>query len=145
MKNKIITICLVVIFIVLLILINNVLKKQSSVEENNNNEEVKSVEILEVTTESFEKEVLESDKKVLIDFYADWCNPCKMLAPTIDEIASENENIKIVRINIDNEADLAVRYGIVSIPTLVVIQDGEEKGRMVGVVSKFQINNMIQK
>lgn len=78
--------------------------------------------VLDVTSQNFEEEVLKSEKPVLVDFYADWCGPCKMLSPIVDEVANEKEDIKVCRINIDEEQDLAVEYGIMSIPTLVVIK-----------------------
>ena len=143
MKNKIFTIVLVIIFIILILIISTILNKKV-VGQNINGEE-NSIELLEVTSENFDDEVLKSDKKVLIDFYADWCQPCKILEPTIKEIASEKEEIKVVRINIDEETDLATRYEIMSIPTLVLIKDGEEMDRIVGAAQKYTIVSMIDK
>ena len=96
-----------------------------------------------VNNENFEKEVLQEDKPVLIDFYADWCGPCKMLSPVVEEIANENENIKVVKLNVDEAQDLAIQYGVMSIPTLVVIKNGEETNRNVGVISKEEILQLI--
>ena len=142
MKNKIFTIVLVIIFIILILIISTILNKK--VEGQNSNGEENSIELLEVTSENFDDEVLKSDKKVLIDFYADWCQPCKILEPTIKEIASEKEEIKVVRINIDEETDLATRYEIMSIPTLVVIKDGKEVNRSVGVIGKSDILQLLK-
>lgn len=103
------------------------------------------MEILDVTSENFEEEVLKADKKVLVDFYAEWCGPCKMLAPIVEEVASENEDLKVVRINIDNEESIAMDYQIMSIPTLVLIKDGKEVDRVIGAVQKKVIENMIGK
>lgn len=100
--------------------------------------------VLEITSEQFEAEILKSEKPVLVDFYADWCGPCKMLAPIVDEVAEEKEDVKVCRINIDENQDLAVEYGIMSIPTLVVIENGEEVGRTVGVVGKEEILEMLK-
>ena len=102
------------------------------------------MEILKVTSENFEEEVLKSDKTVLIDFYADWCGPCKMLSPIIEAVANENEDIKVVKINVDKAQDLAIEYQVMSIPTIVVIKDGQEVNRTVGVVSKSQIEEMVK-
>lgn len=102
------------------------------------------MEILKVTSENFEEEVLKSKQTVLIDFYADWCGPCKMLSPVVDQIAEENENIKVVKINVDNAQDLAMKYQVMSIPTLVVIKEGKEINRSVGLRDKSEIINMIK-
>lgn len=102
------------------------------------------MEVLNVTSENFGEEVLKSDKTVLIDFYADWCGPCKMLSPIIEAVANENEDIKVVKINVDNAQDLAIEYQVMSIPTIVVIKDGQEVNRTVGVVSKSQIEEMVK-
>lgn len=102
------------------------------------------MEILKVTSENFEEEVLKSKQTVLIDFYADWCGPCKMLSPVVDQIAEENENVKVVKINVDNAQDLAMKYQVMSIPTLVVIKEGKEINRSVGLRDKSEIINMIK-
>ena len=99
--------------------------------------------VIEVTKDNFETEVLKSDKKVLADFNADWCGPCKMLRPIIDEIAEEKENIKVVSINIDNEDELAEKYNVSSIPCLVVFENGEETRRSIGFIPKEEIENII--
>ena len=83
------------------------------------------MEVMKVTTANFEEEVLNSDKTVLIDFYADWCGPCKMFSPIVESVAEENEDIKVVKIDVDNAQDLAIKYQIMSIPTIVVIKNGQ--------------------
>ncbi len=103
------------------------------------------MEILDVTRDNFEDEVLKSDKKVLVDFYADWCGPCKMLAPIVEAVASEHEELKVVRVNIDNEESIAMDYQIMSIPTLVLINDGKEVDRVIGAVQKKVIETMVEK
>ena len=100
--------------------------------------------VLKVRSNNFEEEVLKSEKTVLIDFYADWCGPCKMLSPIIEAVANENEEIKVVKINVDNEQDLAIDYKVMSIPTIVVIKNGKETNRTVGVVDKNQIEKMVK-
>lgn len=102
------------------------------------------MEILKVNNDNFEKEVLQSDKKVLVDFYADWCGPCKMLSPIIDEVAEENTDIKVVKVNVDDAQNLAMKYQVMSIPTLVVIKNGEEVNRSVGLIDKAQVLNLIK-
>lgn len=99
---------------------------------------------LKIKSEDFKKEVLESEKKVLVDFYAEWCGPCKMLAPIIDEIAEENENIKVVKINVDEAQELAEKYDVMSIPTVLVIKNGQEIERNVGYVGKETILNILK-
>ena len=99
--------------------------------------------VIEVTKENFKTEVLKSDKKVLADFNADWCGPCKMLRPIIDELAEEKDNVKIVSINIDNEDELAEKYNVSSIPCLVLFENGEESRRSIGLIPKEEIENII--
>ncbi len=143
MKNKIIIIVLCIIFIVGLFAVNGVLKKQ---EKNTKNENIKEdkMSVLEVTSNEFEEEILKSEKPVLVDFYADWCGPCKMLAPIVEQVATENNDVKVCRINVDEAQDLAVEYGIMSIPTLVVIKNGKEANRAVGVLGKDEILEMLK-
>ena len=99
--------------------------------------------VIEVTKDNFEKEVLKSDKKVLIDFNADWCGPCRMLRPIVDEIAETNDKIKVVSVNIDDEDELADKYEVSSIPCLVLIKDGKEVNRNVGLIAQDQLESFI--
>jgi thioredoxin 1 len=92
-----------------------------------------------LTSENFENEVLKSDKNVLVDFWASWCRPCKMLAPTIEAIAEEYDSFKVGKVNVDDEPDLAQAYGISSIPTLILFKDGKAADMMVGLRSKDEI------
>ena len=101
------------------------------------------MEIIKVNNQNFEEEVIKSEKPVLIDFYADLCGPCKMLSPIIDEVAEENSDIKVVKVNVDDSQDLAMKYQVMSIPTLVVIKNGEEVNRSVGLIDKSQVLNLI--
>lgn len=100
--------------------------------------------MIKITNENFEQEILKSDKTVLIDFYADWCAPCKMLSPIIEQVAEENNDIKVVKINVDELQDIAIKYEVMSIPTLVVIKNGQEVNRSVGFVSKSQILELVK-
>ena len=96
--------------------------------------------VLEITSENFEKEVLESEKTVLVDMYATWCGPCKMQSPIIDKIADEQgENIKVAKIDIDEAPEIAEKYGVMSIPTLLIIKNGEVVKQFVGLTKKEDI------
>ncbi len=98
-----------------------------------------------LTAQNFEEEVLKSDKPVLVDFWATWCGPCRMLAPTIAKIAEEQEGIiKVGKIDVDEEPVLAAKYGIASIPTLMVFENGTVKASSVGVQPKSMIEEMLR-
>lgn len=98
---------------------------------------------INITKDNFEAEVLQSDKKVLLDFWAAWCGPCRMIAPIVEEIAEENEDIRVCKINVDEQAELASRFGIMSIPTLVVMEKGVELTRALGARPKDSILDML--
>ena len=104
----------------------------------------KIMAVLEVKKDSFETEVLKAKETVLVDFFAEWCGPCKMLSLVVDEIAEEVSGIKVCKVNVDNEPELAMKYGVMSIPTLVVIRDGNEVNKSVGLVSKEEILELIK-
>ena len=95
--------------------------------------------IIEVHKDNFEEEVLKSDKKVLVDFWADWCGPCKMLSPVIDKLAEELEDVKVCKVNVDTEPTISIEYNIMSIPTLIVFENCVEVNRSVGLVSKEEV------
>lgn len=99
---------------------------------------------MNITSKNFEQEVLQSDKPVIIDFYATWCGPCKMLAPIMEEIASENDNIKVVKIDVDQEPEISMKYGVTSIPTIVAIKNGETVNTIVGLRAKQDILDMVK-
>lgn len=97
---------------------------------------------LKINSENFEKEVLNSNEPVLVDFYADWCGPCKMMAPVVEELAGELQGkAKVGKINVDENQDLAMKYNVMSIPTLIIFKDGKEFKRFVGVRDKNELLN----
>ena len=157
MSEKVKIILYAVIFIVLVIIVNNQFKKDdvytntanvnSVIEENLSQDVVENEESkvsIEVTEATFESEVLKSDKIVLVDFYADWCNPCKILSPILEEVARENPDIKLVKVDVDTNENLAYEYRAYSIPTLVVIKDGKEVKRAVGAMPKEDVLELIK-
>ena len=154
MKEKIILIVGVIAFAIILILaseamknpeINNniVLDDKGNLNSNKTDDSEKlnaeESKIIYANESTFEEEVLNSDKVVLVDFYADWCYPCRMLAPILEKIAKENDNIKVVKVNVDEAQNLAIEYGATSIPLLVVIENGQEKNRLVGAAPESEI------
>ena len=101
------------------------------------------MKIVNINKDNFKKEVLDSKKIVLADFNADWCGPCRMVRPILDEIASEHDEYKIVSINVDDEDELALEYNVSSIPCLVVFKDGKEINRSIGLRPKSEIEDML--
>ena len=99
--------------------------------------------VVTVTKENFDAEVKNSTAPVLVDFWASWCGPCRMLSPVVDEIAEERSDVKVCKINVDEEQELAAKYGVMSIPTLMVFQNGEAAQTSVGVVPKAKILEML--
>jgi thioredoxin 1 len=104
-----------------------------------------SDKIINVTSENFESDVLKSSKPVLVDFWAEWCGPCRMVAPTLDEIADENEKIRIAKVNVDDQQDLAYRFQVSSIPTFILFKDGQVADRMMGAMPKSSFESFIDR
>ena len=98
---------------------------------------------ISVNKDNFNQEVLNSDKPVLMDFWAPWCGPCRMVVPLVEEIAKERSDIKVVKINVDEEQELAMQFGVVSIPTLVVMKNGKIVNQVTGARPKAQILAML--
>ena len=99
--------------------------------------------VLHLTKESFEKEVIQSGQKVLVDFWADWCGPCKMLGPVIEELAEEVKTVKIAKVNVDENQELALKYNVMSIPTVILFESGIPVETSVGYKPKAALKQMI--
>jgi len=105
-----------------------------------------SEKVMAFTKDNFEQEVLNSSVPVLVDFWAEWCTPCRMLAPTVDVIASDYEGkVKVGKLNVDEEGEISQKYGVMSIPTLILFKDGVAAEKSVGLVSKSLLTNMLDK
>ena len=100
--------------------------------------------VIKITNENFQTEVLDCEKTVLLDFYADWCGPCRMVSPIVDAIAEEHPEIKVGKVNVDEEGQLATTFGVMSIPSLFVIKNGEVANQAVGARTKAQILDMLK-
>lgn len=102
------------------------------------------MEIVKITSENFNSEVINSDKKVLIDFWASWCGPCRMLSPIIEEVAADCPEVKVCKVNVDEESDLASAFNVMSIPMLVVLDHGKVVNKSIGYIEKEQVMQLIQ-
>lgn len=99
--------------------------------------------VIKVTSENFKREVIDSAKPVLVDLNADWCGPCRMLAPLLEEVSASRDDVKIVSVNVDESSDIAAEFGVSAIPCLVLVKDGREVKRNVGFMNKSGIENML--
>ena len=102
------------------------------------------MEVIKLDNENFKSEVIESNKVVLVDFYADWCGPCKMMSPIIDEIANEiGDKVKVCKLNVDDAQYIAIQYNVMSIPTLIIFKNGQVNNTFVGLRDKEEIINAL--
>lgn len=99
--------------------------------------------VVKLTAENFEKEVLQSEKPVLVDFYADWCGPCQMMGPVVEEISNEVNDAKVCKINIDEQMSIAQKYGVMSIPTFIVFKNGDVADKKMGAMPKSAVLSML--
>ena len=99
--------------------------------------------VIHVTKDTFEELVLKAENKVLLDFWATWCGPCQMIAPVLEEIAAENESITVAKVDVDEQRELAIQFGIASIPTLIVMDKGEPVAKMIGFRPKADIEKLL--
>lgn len=99
---------------------------------------------VEITSENFDQEVLKSDKPVLLDLWASWCGPCKMLSPIVDQVAAENDDIKVGKVNVDEQEEIAAKFGVTAIPTLLVFKDGKLVNQSVGFIPKDKVLALVK-
>ncbi|MBE6939403.1 MAG: thioredoxin [Ruminococcaceae bacterium] len=99
--------------------------------------------VIDINRNNFQEEVILSEKPVLLDFWAPWCGPCRMVGPILDEIAAEREDVKVGKINVDGEQKLAMQFGVLSVPTIVVMKDGKVVNKVVGARSKEELLSML--
>ena len=153
MKEKVKIIVLGVVFIVFILLINNYVQKRTSENINSDNtpksiansdeNAMESANVVELTDDNFDSFV-NTEKKVLVDFYATWCGPCKMLSPIIDEVANENNEVLFARVDVDKCEILSSKYKIEAMPTLIVFENGKEIERSVGLIDKESVVELIK-
>lgn len=108
-------------------------------------EEMQNMNMIELTGETFDAEVLEADRLVIVDFWATWCTPCRMLTPILEEVAEEHPEFKICKINVDEAQEIAERYGVMSLPILIFFENGEIVDESIGLISKEQLLELLPK
>lgn len=109
----------------------------------NKKEDIKMA-VVKLNTDNFEQEVMQAEQTVLVDFYADWCGPCKMMAPVVEEVSNEAAGVKVCKINIDENMQIAQKFGVMSIPTFIAFKNGEIAGKQIGAVPKSALVNLVK-
>ena len=153
MKEKIKIIVLIVVLVICIFGIKYILDTETEKMINNDtfseeyydeSEDLKASSVITVTEDTFDEEVLNSDKKVVVDFYADWCGPCKQMEPIFEKVASETKDVKFVRLNVDYAQELSLKYGAYSIPFLVVFENGEVVETNTGLINESTLKELIK-
>ena len=153
MKEKIKIIVLIVVLVICIFGIKYILDTETEKMINNDtfseeyydeSEDLKASSVITVTEDTFDEEVLNSDKKVVVDFYADWCGPCKQMEPIFEKVASETRDVKFVRLNVDYAQELSLKYGAYSIPFLVVFENGEVIETNTGLINESTLKELIK-
>jgi len=102
------------------------------------------MEIVTLTADNFDQEVKNSDKTVLVDFYADWCGPCKMQSPIVEKLAQDRDDVKVCKLNIDEQRDIAIEYGVMSIPTIMIVKNGEVTYKEAGLTQRRELDELLR-
>ena len=144
-KKKLILqiIIFIIIVVILTVLYNYIMNSYINKQINKSEKEENKMNVAEIMSQDFEKEVLNSQTTVLVDFFATWCGPCKMMSPIIENIAEENSNVKVVKVYVDKNQDLAMKYSVMSIPTIIIFKNGKPTATFVGVKDKQDIVNAL--
>ena len=143
-KKKLILqiIIFIIIVVILTVLYNYIMNSYINKQINKSEKEENKMNVAEIMSQDFEK-VLNSQTTVLVDFFATWCGPCKMMSPIIENIAEENSNVKVVKVDVDKNQDLAMKYSVMSIPTIIIFKNGKPTATFVGVKDKQDIVNAL--
>ncbi len=131
------------VIITLTIVYNYIINSYTKEQINQSEKEENKMNITEIMAKDFQQEVINSEKTVLVDFYATWCGPCKMMSPILENIAEENTHVKVVKVDIDKNQDLAMQYNVMSIPTMIIFKNGEATKTFVGVTDKHNLSDAL--
>ena len=131
------------VIITLTIVYNYIINSYTKEQINQSEKEENKMNITEIMAKDFQQEVINSEKTVLVDFYTTWCGPCKMMSPILENIAEENTHVKVVKVDIDKNQDLAMQYNVMSIPTMIIFKNGEATKTFVGVTDKHNLSDAL--